>query len=514
MFTEKNAHMLRHYLAQRVPEVKSYYNPEVSVMVVNAADQCALTCPNCLFSAAMAKKVFNGDPPRITMTQIQNFVKVMNEAKAELLVFSGGGESYENMDVMCYAVENLKNIRDVVTITSAYFATTEETTSLMLDKFIEAIRRGNKMRGRDITFTLRISYDTFHNVPVENIVNVIKYALSRSGDGVHIRPIIRTILDPAQNLDLVLAKMLSAKLLPEKDPLNPIANLPIIDAFPTRWIVNDNMEIPVIYKPTYFLGFAKKISKQDIPGTSWRDVKKAEEIGDSFFNLSMRGGQGEGHNFYETILLGYSYWMATLNKATNYNTPRTSHCRKLSVYLPASGKMIINASSPDSWKPVESIPSWQDYWETISSDVLQLTATTQPTDILINYAREVEPNIEKLLDERNFVFQIAYTAMETAALRLYVTIRLLQNHAAHGVQFKNTVVHELISMNKSELVDAYNMARRLKITKETSTSSRYLVTDPIVGNQLSIWVNQNNFELYTFTSLKELLEWNRKEGSL
>lgn len=510
LFDDRNAHLLRAYLARHMPEIGSAENPEVSVMVVNAADQCALTCPNCLFSAAMAKKIFSGSPPRLSMDQMKNFVRIMNEAKAQLLVFSGGGESYENMDAMCYAVENLEHIHEVVTITSVYFAESMEATERMLDRFIDAMRRGNKMRGRELTFVLRISYDTFHNVSVENILHAIKYATTRSGGGINIRPIVRTILDPTENMDMQLAQRLGAELMPEKNSSDPVINLPIIDAFPTRWLVIGNTEIPVIYKPTYFLGFAKKMSKQDVPGTSWRDVKRVEEIGGSFFNLSMRGIHGEGHNFYETILRGYTYWRSTLGQVPSYNTPRQFHSKRLSVYLPANGRMIVNASAPDTWQLVEDISSWQGYWETISKDALQLTAVTQPTDVLLGYAREVEPGIDSLLDMRNFVFQVAYSAMETPAMRLYTTIRLLQDHAAHGILFADHVVREMVGITQSDLIDAYQAAKRFRLVEKDEVSHPQVI-DPIVGNQMSIWTEDLNRFCQSSASLKDLMEFIRQE---
>lgn len=486
LFNRENAHLLRAYLARHTPELGSIRDPGVSVAVINAADQCALTCPNCLYSAALAKKVFDGSPPYLRMEQMQRFVELMNDAGAELLVFSGGGESYENLEVMCYAVEHMHHIRQVVTITSAYFAESPEATARMLDRLTDAMRRGNMHRGSEITFTLRISYDTFHNVPIEYILHTIRYALANSRDGVNIRPIIRTILDPSENMDIHLAEQLSAKLVPGKDPNDPTRHLPIIDAFPTRWLCIGDLEIPVIYKPTYFLGLAAGRVNREVPGTSWREVKAAEETVGRFFNLSRRGVQGEGHNFYETILRGYKHWSSVLGSVPYYLTPCAQQSKRLSVYLPADGRMIINASAPDSWQSVEVVNSWVGYWERVSADLLQRTAVTQPTETLLTYAREVEPEIEAVLDGRNFVFQVPYSAMETGALRLYLTVRLLQGRATNGVQFADPVVRQLVQIQPSELIGAYRMAR-ITQSEETLSRPKPLVIDPIIGNQASIW---------------------------
>ncbi len=506
IFDEQTAYKLRAYIVRNTPEVKQMPDPGISMAVVNASDSCALTCPNCLFSAALVKKMFKGAPPSLNSGQIKKFVELMNEGGLELLVFSGGGESYENLDAMCYAVEYLRHIREVVTITSGYFAKDQETTKYVLDRLTNAMRRGNALRSRsELDFTLRISFDTFHNVPIEQIVHLIEYAENRSGDGVRIRPIIRTLLDPQQNLDVKLADILGRKLFPEKDQNDPVMNLPIIDGFPTRWLIGNGSEIPVIYKPTYFLGFAKKQTHCYIPGTSWRDVKTAEEAHDGFFNLSLRGIQGEGHNFYETVLRGHAFWLTELGGRKNVITPKNQKAKRLAIYVPADGRMIINASSPDSWRQVETVVSWKDYWKEVSSDVLQQVVVLEPTDVLLTYAREVEPEIDSVLDARNFVFQIPYSVMETSALRLYLSIRILKKHVLQGMQLSDPIVSAIVNTPLDDLKKAYEAARKVKKLDNGEQVHKLNVIDSIVGNQESIWTMGNvSLEKDFFDFIKNL----------
>lgn len=490
IFTPELSQKIRSYIIRNTPEFGVISNPGVSVAVVNAADKCALTCPNCLFSAALTTKLFGGTPPSISLGQMERFVHIMNEAGLELIVFSGGGESYENLDAMCYAVEHLRHIRQVVSITSVYFANSEEETRLVLDQLTSAMLRGNQSRNEKLDFVIRISFDTFHKVSVQNFARVIEYARLHTQEALSIRPIVRTLLDPRENMDVLLAKELQAKLVPAKDDRDPVRNLPIIDGFPTRWLVIDDMEIPVIYKPVYFLGFGKKLKRSEVPGTSWREIKKAEEVSNSFFNLSLRGKQGEGHNFYETVLRGYNHWRSELSGAKRYITPRNQEEKHLCAYLPADGRFIINASAPDTWLPVESVDSWSSYWDQISRDILQRTAVSEPTDILLAYAKEVEPNLDKILDARNFVFQVPFTVMETSVLRLYLTIRLLKDRATSGIKFEDLLVQELINLPDTDLKKMYLASKPHARLPIVGSEHALHVLDPIIGNEESVWLGQ------------------------
>ncbi|WKZ26665.1 MAG: hypothetical protein QY304_01005 [Candidatus Paceibacterota bacterium] len=511
IFTSKLSQKVRSYIVQHTPELGVIANPGVSVAVVNAADKCALTCPNCLFSAALTTKIFGGNPPAVSMRQIERFVHIMNESGLELVVFSGGGESYENLDSMCYAVEHLRHIRQVVSITSLYFANSEEETRLVLDQLTSAMLRGNQARNKKLDFVIRISFDTFHKVSVQNVARVIKYAKLHTQEGLTIRPIVRTLLDPRENLDVLLAKELRAKLVPVKNDNDPVKNLPIIDGFPTRWLVVDDIEIPVIYKPVYFLGFGKKLSRSEVPGTSWREIKEEEEVGNSFFNLSLRGRHGEGHNFYETVLRGHSYWQSELSGAERYITPRKQKEKRLCVYLPADGRFIINASAPDTWLPIESIGSWNEYWNQVSQDILQRTAVSEPTDVLLAYAKEVESDLDKILDARNFVFQIPFTAMETSALRLYLTIRILKDRAIGGVEFENPLVRELINLSDANLKQMYLTSKPHARLPVVGSEHAPRVLDPIIGNEESVWLDQVSKEDESRIR-KTITNWKQKGG--
>jgi len=486
VFEIQHSQSTRKHIVHNTPEFESILPVRTATAaVVNASDTCSLSCPHCLFSAAVVRKKSIA-PPAISMEQAVDFIELMNQAQLEHLIFSGGGESYENMPVMIYMLENLKSLKQVVTVTSCYFSSSENETSTIFAQLMSAIQRGNAKYNRgEISFILRISYDNSHDVPTESVVNAIRHFVSHSYDGIKLQVIVRTLLDPSENKDLILANSLQATLQPYKDSSNPLVNLPIIDGFPTRWLQVNGVSIPIIYKPTYFEGLAYKSKKNTIPGTSWREIKAVEEEFGNFFNLSLRGKNGEGHNYYQIVLKGYDYWRNSLGATLTYNTPKSQADKGYSIYLPADGRLFVNASSPDSHLPVSSVVSWKNFLALHEGDILQYYVITKPTDFIVDLAREAEPEIDDIINRRNFVFSLAYTSMETPALRLYLTIRLLQEYASEKqIIYEDKIVQKLVQTPKEDLILRY---RNSNNTLSAITAKQSLYRDPIVGNERSIY---------------------------
>jgi len=495
LFDARLSHDLRAYLIKHAHE----YSPgtpigKAAVAVVNAADKCHLSCPNCLFSAPVVSRVFDGNPPAITQMQAYNFVRLMNEANLNQLVFSGGGESYENLECMTYFLENLVTIRQVVTITSAYFAENMQATKRIFEILIQAIEKGNHKRGIDqLDFILRLSFDNSHNVSLDNIVNVLHFALTHNSQSVKFRPIIRTLLDDGKNRDTELAKALGAQLLlnnGNNDTKKFIDGIPIIDGFPVNWLILDENQIPIIYKPLYFEGSAIKKQSSSQTLWSWRDIKQQEENADTPFNLAVRGLNGEGHNYYETVLKGYDFWKHDLGGVMRYVTPKKQSEKGLGIYLPADGRLFVNATSPDSYVPVESVSSWHDFLRITFQDILQFTVITQPTNFLLDLVEEVHPNLYEIIARRNFVFSVAYTCMETPQLRLYLTLKLLKIFAEEmNINYENELVHTLVSIDSKDLQSMFkeHYNKCLNIYSGNSTENGKF-RDPIIGDQKSVHI--------------------------
>jgi ribosomal protein S24E len=222
-----------------------------------------------------------------------------------------------------------------------------------------------------------------------------------------------------------------------------------------------------------------------VPGTSWQEIKAVEEEHGNFFNLSLRGKNGEGHNYYQTVLNGFNHWQDVLGSPTSYNTPKQQSDKGFSIYLPADGRLFVNASAPDSHVPVLRPLSWEEFLGMQARDILQYHAITHPTNLLVEYAQEVEPEIGTIIDRRNFVFSLAYTSMETPALRLYLTIRLLQDYSSRArITFADQQVQKLVGMSQAELAAAYKASGN---TLDSIDAKHSLNRDPIIGNEISIY---------------------------
>lgn len=286
-----------------------------------------------------------------------------------------------------------------------------------------------------------------------------------------------------------MAKRLNAKIMPSKNTIDPSTDLPVIDGFPTRWMCVNGKEIPIIYKPMYFEGFAEKRNDQVSQMGSWREIKRAEEFAGSSFNLSIRGTRGEGHNYYETIIKGFSHWQ-DLGEPYYYITPSDQEKKELCLYFPANERIAVNASCPDTAMKITDVSSWQDFLTKQYRDILQTVVISNPTDYIVKIAEEVEPTLQQQFDQRNFVFAVPRVTLEKPEARLYLTLRLLQQcHFKDILHNQPAVIQKLVNQPIQILIDTYN-AR--PITTEMPRGKRFLFpVDPIIGHEDSIIENQS-----------------------
>jgi len=316
LFRKINSRKLRKFIIDNVRFIDSVPYKKAFYAVMNPTDFCPVGCAHCLYSSHKLKS------PKINKRLMNIFVKIANQASIKMLVFSGGGEPFENLERMLYAIKNIKSLEDVIIITSAYFAKSSVLTRNVLDKVYDSASIQRKRKGfKKVTITLRISRDNHqcNIIPLQNIINVINYTIDKS-DFSKFRIVIRTILDDKENQDLELANKLKFKLLPKKTKENIHKNLPIIDGLPVRWMIGKNIEIPIIYKPTYFMGRSSSKKFKNVYSL-WKIIKSEKESGTSF-NLCLRGSKGEGHNYYETLLKGYYFWRKISKRKMIYNTPK------------------------------------------------------------------------------------------------------------------------------------------------------------------------------------------------
>lgn len=476
---DESSRNLRRWIIDNIKFKNSVPYREASYAVINPTDFCPVGCLHCMYSSHGFRK------SKINKKLVESFIKIANQMDLKMLVFSGGGEPFENLKQMLRAIENIKSLEDVIIISSGYFAKTPKTTKNVLDKIYNAANNKREEKNfKKVIITLRISRDNSQCkiILLKNLINIINY-VNTNPNYLKFRILIRTLLNYGENGDLKFAKKLNFELLPKKDKKNIYKNLPIIDGLPTRWLVNEkgNIEIPIIYKPLYFMGRAKNKNTKNIYSL-WKIIK-SEEDSVTPFNLCLRGPKGEGHNYYETIFKGYCFWKKKLKKII-YNTPKDKAKKNLALYIPASGNILINNGAPDIAPNLNKVRSWNHFLKITFNDPLQRLLIEKGPFFIKTIAEEVEKDLTKKIEKTNFVFAISLLSLETPALRLYLTLRALQHyHKNNELNINSHMLKKIVKLDKNYYIKFY---------RERGDGSRHKATkksfiDPITGDAKSIF---------------------------
>jgi len=476
-FDEKNSKTIRKWLIDNIEFTTGPTYKEACYAVINPTNFCPVGCPHCLYSS----KKFIDKSQQVNKKTIKGFIKIANSAGLKMLVFSGGGEPFENLEIMLDAISNIKTLEDVVIITSAYFAKDYENTKKIMDRICSAGKEERiKNKLKEILITIRISRDNSQCkvVPLDNVINLVNYVIKKSKDS-KIRVLVRTILNNGENNDLELAKRLKLELKPSKNEDDIYENLPIIDSLPVRWLLSDDhkIQIPIIYKPVYFVGRALNKKSTDIYSL-WNIVESEENSGTPL-NLCMRGPKGEGHNYYETVFKGYDFWKKEL--PNKYDTPKDKSLKRIALYVQATGNILVNGGVPDIAPDINKIKSWDSFLDIIHNDPLQRLLIEKGPFFIKDLAKEVEKDIDENIEKTNFVFSISLLALKTPALRLYMTIMAIKYYLRKDeLKIKNLNVKKLIELDDEYYIDIY------KKWKENIEESNRKYIDPITGDAENI----------------------------
>jgi len=476
IFEEKNAQILRKWLIDNVKFTDNNFTYKKSLYaVINPTNFCPVGCPHCLYSSLKLKK----PSEQISGKSMDKFIKIANQAKIEMLVFSGGGEPFENLPVIINGIKKIKTLKDAIIITSGYFAKDGKTTKRTLDKIFNAANLDRKKtKFSPVKITLRISRDNSQckTVPLNNIEHILKYVTNKN-DYSKIRAIVRTILDYGENNDTELAKSLGLNLLPQKDNKDIYKDMPTIDGLPTRWLTdkNFNIQIPIIYKPIYFLGRASNTHSKNIHSL-WSIVESEEKSGTPL-NLCIRGSKGEGHNYYETVFKGYKEWEKL--SLPIFDTPKSKIKKELALYLPASGRLLINNGTPDIAPSLKKISNWNQFLKIVYSDPVERLLIEKGPFYIKDMAKEVEKDIDEKIEKTNFVFSVSLLGLIDPSLRLYITVRTIQYYLGlNKITIKNTLAKQILDL------DCIKLYTEHKNSLSETDKKRYM--DPITADAENI----------------------------
>lgn len=435
---------------------KSFY------CVINPIDYCEVACPHCLYST---KNISKQAANKISINQWFKTWLFLWQAWVKQIVFSWWGEPFENTTAMLNIIKNTSSLEDIVIITSGYFAKSVESTKEVVDKIFKEINNHKN----DIKLTFRISRDSSQEkqLPIDNIINIIDYKINNNKN---LRIILRTIVNDDKDIKKI-KDLLGAKLLPKEE-------LPLINWVPVKWMLFDDsdIEIPIIYKPYYFVwrwNNSKKKTIIDVWDLVYYEEKKSWQ-----FNLSIRWNRWEWHNYYEDLFFWYSNWKEKNWLSEYYKEFKYFH-KQLALYITASWEITINNGVPDIYNYINEDISWQNFLDNQYIDIIQHELINNGPNRIKDLVSEVIPDIDKIIEENNFVFSVSYECLKTPALRLYLTLRLLNIYKkAWIIEIEDDYITSLESINKHDLKDMF-------ITWNKEMISNISI-DPIKGNEKRI----------------------------
>jgi len=459
---------------------------ESNYCVINPIDYCSVGCKHCLYSAKLTNK---RECPKISLKDSKKLSKILTEANMKQIVFSGGGEPLENLKTVLYLMNNVSTLEEVVIITSAFFAKTKRVTEEILNKILNIAKK------KEISLILRISRDNAQqaNVPLEYIKNIIDFKKKDKKYCSLFSIIFRTLIGEDQNQDKLISELCSLEI-------HPIRRFPIIDGLPVKWFIDKGLklEIPVIYKPLYFTGRAKKIQGKSY--SLWKIVRDEEKSG-GLFNLSIRGPRGQGHNYYGELLKGYSSWRRK-GSPLNLSSPFKKEDKSLALYITADSTLILNDGVLDNFFHIKNLADWKSFISYQYSDILQRAVIFKGPLFIMSIIEEVDKNLKKKIEKQNFVFLINSLSLETPQKRLYLTLRLLEEGLKEGrLVIKNSQLYNLVIRGKDYFKKLYHEAESWDFSYPLRKKRSPL--DPIKGDELSIIPKENIF--YASKSPEEFL---------
>lgn len=454
---------------------KSFY------AVINPTDNCPISCPNCIYSSSNTNSL---RLPELSIFDCKKIVNIFSKAGVKMVVFSGGGEPFDNLKAILFIIENLSTLRDVIIITNGHFASNNTKTKNLLDKIYVAATNKRKERGfKSAKVLLRLSLDKDHclHIPPENVKNIINY-FKKNKNNKYFKMIIRTILNDAYYIKDLLENDLGLSLLPKGTESSN--EFPVIDGMPCGWFTdNDNFEIPTIFKPKYYTGRTIKGKQSALTMNSYEEIIRAELKSGSKFNLCLRGRKGEGHNYYENIIRGHNFWKTKI-KTHIYNSKKNDANKALALYVTADSRLIINNGVPDMYVSIRNLNDWFSFINFIKRDPTQLFLLENGPMAIKSIMQNVITTLDRQINEANFVFSINLLSLNSPLSRLFATIYLTHKYYSEN---KITINSEAVLL----FIKKFNKQAIFKDLIEGAEKD--IQIDPIIGNAESLFADLNEY---------------------
>jgi len=403
---------------------------------------CPVGCKHCFFSSPVPESG-KTQADAFTPEGAQKLTDFLNDANMGVILVSGGGDPFIEMDTVRKLVEEV-NTDHLYLMSSAYWGKTPAAARRVVDQLYESmlIRRKNGVRGRVI---LRISVDKGHadEIGLDGIKNVIDIFNEKFAN--------------ETDFALEIHSMMTDPGTMEKDPTidNMLAGLPYnVERSPVKDASIDT------YREE-----AKNGGKGVIKVSPRKEVVTLTESG-----LSILIGYAKLFHSDMKVDLHDEETVAR-NAAVFTKDMRDSEGNNTAVAFNAEGEdgldfLVSYDGTPSLWgahMPDNPFSLYsQDYDDIVDSafqDVITLSYLEKGIpyrEAIINEVNPVAVTRMKAINIRDFAGSYLYEESKT---RLYLTVRILQDYIAEGrisADVLPPAIQQLVSLDKDTLIRSYH----------------------------------------------------------
>lgn len=385
---------------------------------------CPIGCEHCMFASPGLSKIDH--KYILSQEAVSNFIKISKTANLDSLIVSGGGEPTLEMDTILRLI-NESEYKYFELITGAHWTVDEQLIHEYLGKIQTAISK-RKKRGSKFHFSLRVSIDSFHQkvVKLESLGKLVLILMEDYYKEIEdkkypdISLFFRTLLVEGDNTADSFASYLGGTISEIKNYVRTIKLGNVLNPY----------ELIVFYKDMRFVGKATNIGS----------VKKSVKFDKFFDSYSKESGD---------VRLGMTY----LNPGS-----KGEALDGINVFVSYDGRMLPYGGVPDLVLDINKDSNYSKYVRRLMGDIVSRTLLFKGLRHIEDIAKEIEPKISKMIEQKNWLASVADMSLSTPEMRLYVTIRLLQNEIANGeIQIDSLPdwLQKLTTISAKKLRDKY-----------------------------------------------------------
>lgn len=313
-------------------------------------------------------------------------------------------------------------------ITGAHWTANESLMRRTLDQVQHAISE-RKDKSGDFDFSFRISLDSFHQAVVK------LHWLKSLVDVVRKDAVLSTETRKYPDINLFFRA-----LLIEDDTVDQFVNLLNINLgemndyvrelrFDDKFSTGINT-LKIFYKDMRFVGRGKtvktvKLMEFDQYFSSYADKNQDVRLGMTYLKAGSRGEVLDGIN----------------------------------VFVTYEGKMLPYGGVSDVFADIYT-DSYADFLSKLSRDIISRTLLQKGLMGVMKIAEEVDPSIGGRVRRKNWIASVADESLATPELRLYITLRLLQEYVKESIVELESLVPQLRDLVTTDISILQNEYKR------------------------------------------------------